>query len=416
MKEIDLLGFVNFFFLAISLFLVFIYATRLRFTLQRVTELRKTAEKFQALFQATSEGVFRCALDGRVLVMNQAGAGILGLAEDQDPVAEGLDLTRFFAEREQVRQLTRKLEEGGRINGRVVDIQTLEGQELWVELSMHLRMEEGVPIYEGIFRDVTARIRMERELQSYREHLERLVQVRTTELEGVNQRLRLHETQLRSLSQQQTRVQENERKRIAQELHDEAGQLLSAVKIDLDRLQGALDRHPDTLVAQKLDDAAALTERLMQSVHEMALNLRPAILDDLGLMPTLHWFIRRYESRCGLAVALCTEGVDERFDPDLETLVYRVVQETLNNTAKYAEAQSVRVGIQRREDQLTLQIQDDGKGFDPDTVFDVRRNVERMGLVGIRERVRALGGEFDLQSAAGQGTRILIDIPLGDPA
>lgn len=199
------------------------------------------------------------------------------------------------------------------------------------------------------------------------------------------------QNQLKELSARLLEVQEQERRAISRELHDEIGQALSALLMDLG--------------CGRLDSSKQLAENCVQAVRNMALLLRPSMLDDLGLVPALEWQAREVSKRTGLRVDVVDENVADNLPDGYRTCVYRVVQEALNNSSRHSAAHSVRIVLRQEPDRLLLTVQDDGRGFDP-------HRVRGLGLVGMGERVEHLGGAFHVQSEPGRGALLKIELPL----
>lgn len=226
---------------------------------------------------------------------------------------------------------------------------------------------------------------------------------------------RLYETERRlrhtaeTLSHQLLTVQENERRHIARELHDEVGQILTGLKFLLD-ISANL---PAPKIKANLVKAQELVGDLMDRVDELSLNLRPAMLDDLGLLPTLLWHFERYSQQTSIEVKFNHRALEERrFAPEVETAAYRIVQEALTNVARYAQASEVMVQIWAREGTLALQIEDEGVGFDPDA--PPLADETSSGLSGMRERAALLGGELAIESTPGIGTCVTAQLPIAD--
>lgn len=217
--------------------------------------------------------------------------------------------------------------------------------------------------------------------------------------------------QLRTLNRKLTEVQESERKQLARELHDEMGQALTAININLVAIQSALPPTCYQLIAEQLTEAALLTEQTLKQVREMSLNLRPPMLDDLGLVPTLRWYVKQFSRRGGVETELKVVGLDQRLQPDLETALFRIIQEALTNVARHAQATSVRLSLLQTEKLICAEVKDDGQGFDVN-LLNHQSPGQGAGLFGIRERVALQGGEFYISSQPGQGTRLSIEIPL----
>jgi len=198
-------------------------------------------------------------------------------------------------------------------------------------------------------------------------------------------------------------AQEEERRSISRELHDEIGQSMSAVLMDLGSVEAALPAGSSQ--KQRLATARGLTENCVRYIRDLALLLRPSMLDDLGLAPALNWQARELARRTGLKVKMQAEGIADDLPEALRTCVYRVVQESLQNCVKHATAKMVRVALAQDSDGLSISIQDDGRGF------DVRKD-KGVGLLGIEERVTVLGGRLEIDSRPGTGTTLSIWLPL----
>ncbi len=214
--------------------------------------------------------------------------------------------------------------------------------------------------------------------------------------------------ELQNLSARLESAQEEERKRIACELHDEVGQGMSAMLVELGRAEAAPD---GASRAERLASARRMAESSVGMVRNLALKLRPSMLDDLGLVAALRWQGREMARRHGLAVKMITDDVTDELPESYRTCLYRGVQEALHNCAKHAHAGQARVVVQQDSEGVSVTVQDDGVGFDP-------REEKGMGLLGMEERVRRLGGEFSIASSPGGGTVLAIRLPLpaGKPA
>ncbi|HZT31504.1 MAG TPA: ATP-binding protein [Bryobacteraceae bacterium] len=212
--------------------------------------------------------------------------------------------------------------------------------------------------------------------------------------------------ELKRLSARLVEAQENERRSISRELHDEVGQSLTGVLLELANLsRGIRKKEPDEALLERTDNIKKLVENSVGVVRNMALLLRPSMLDDLGLIPALQWQAREVSKRTGVRVRVSAESVSDDLPEEHKTCIYRVVQEALHNASRHAEARQVRVGARQEADRILLYIQDDGKGFDPEQGTG-------MGLLGMQERVTHLGGTFRVESQPGQGTAIRIVLPV----
>lgn len=213
------------------------------------------------------------------------------------------------------------------------------------------------------------------------------------------------EHRMRELSQQLVATQEEERKKLSRELHDHVGQVLTALRMEL----GSIDRlraPSDAALARAVAESRQLVDNMVRTVRDLALGLRPSMLDDFGLQPALEWHARDFTRRFGLPVDLTVKGDLSRLPEAHATCVYRVVQEALTNCARHASASNIRIAVDGRAEALTVSIVDDGVGIQAES----RKG--GLGLRGIEERVRDLDGTADIQSTAGAGTSLTIRIPL----
>jgi PAS domain S-box-containing protein len=217
------------------------------------------------------------------------------------------------------------------------------------------------------------------------------------ELEAANQQLRI-------LSRQLFHIQEEERRHLARELHDEIGQTLTAAKINLKIIA------PDVpgKISDRLDDSIQLLDRLLRQVRQLSLDLRPPLLDELGLVPTLRWLVDQQAQRAGLRVTFTANVNGVELDPDTQTACFRVAQEAITNIIRHAGAKNITVTLRCGVKRLTLRVRDDGKGFDP-TAMPERAT---LGLVSMKERASLVHGGLDIHSRPGRGTEIRAWFPL----
>ena len=209
---------------------------------------------------------------------------------------------------------------------------------------------------------------------------------------------------LQQLSARLVKAQEEERRSISRELHDEVGQALTGVMLEIANLGKLIrTRDPETAAA-KAAEIKAEVENSIGVLRNMALLLRPSMLDDLGLVPALQWQARETSKRAGVWIKVEAAGVSEDLPEEHKTCVYRIVQEALHNCVQHAAARNVKISVQQTEDSLRLAIEDDGKGFDPQQ--------RGMGLLGIQERVGYLRGKFEVESAPGKGATLRVMLPL----
>jgi PAS domain S-box-containing protein len=213
---------------------------------------------------------------------------------------------------------------------------------------------------------------------------------------------------LKFLSRRLMEVQELERRNIALELHDEIGQVLTGLKLTLE--MGS--RLPHNQIGRSLEQAQGLVNELMARVRKLSLDLRPAMLDDLGLLPTLLWHLEHYTAQTQVRVNFKHSGLEKRrFTPEVETAAYRMVQEALTNVARHAEVEEATVQLSTHQQTLVIEVEDRGKGFDTESVLAAG---ETSGLAGMRERAGLLEGRLTIASRPGAGTRLTAEISIVD--
>jgi signal transduction histidine kinase len=225
------------------------------------------------------------------------------------------------------------------------------------------------------------------------------------------QRKEIEETQnnLRRLSQRLVQAQELERSRLSRELHDEVGQMMTALGIELGNLETLWNT--DGVFRTRMEDAKRLNADAMRALRDLAMGLRPSMLDDLGLQAALEWQGREFSRHTGVPATVHVEGMLDDLNEEQRTCIYRVVQEALTNCARHANANKVNVSLRAESDCIDVVIQDDGNGFHPSIVKG-----RGLGLLGIRERVEAIDGKLRIFSEPRKGAVIEVQIPIGVPA
>lgn len=216
---------------------------------------------------------------------------------------------------------------------------------------------------------------------------------------------------LQMLSQQLLEVQERERRHISRELHDEIGQSLTALKVNL---QAVMRLSGISTNSRYLEESIGIVQRVLQQVRDLSLDLRPSLLDDLGVVAALRWYIDRQGQRAGFITEFNAQPPDMRLPADMETACFRVVQEALTNVVRHAVASHVQVSLVQNDAHLELTIRDDGIGFNLNAVRGRSTSETSLGLLGMQERVQLIGGQFEINSDPDQGTEIRATFPLPD--
>lgn len=258
-----------------------------------------------------------------------------------------------------------------------------DGSIIWFEhRNVPIYDEEGILIaIEGIARDITERVLNE-------------------------QQLKTNHAQIEALSNRILNAMEDERSRLARELHDELGQALTAVKLDIQLLG---DQVPATqALNQRLNQTIELVDYTINLVRRQSISLRPPALDDMGLLPAIDEMVRGFMNRTGIDTIVQSSGFSKRLPRPVETALYRCVQESLTNIARHAQAKKAKVSLKRENGLLSISINDDGVGFDPE---EQKISAASIGLTGMQERIKLLAGEFTIESSIGHGTTVIIKVP-----
>ena len=211
--------------------------------------------------------------------------------------------------------------------------------------------------------------------------------------------------ELRRLSSRLLSVQENERRKIARELHDGLGQTLSAIKFFLENTLQKPTFTPSSSPIQSLETVIPMIRNAIEEVRRIQTALHPPILDDLGILPTLSWFCREYQKiYSGIEIERDIHIEENEVPDSLKTVIYRILQEAMNNIAKYSQATRVRLSLRKKDKEVELVVEDNGSGFDPQEILSEERDRRGFGLTSMRERTELSGGSFSIESEKGSGT------------
>jgi PAS domain S-box-containing protein len=357
--------------------------------------------------------------EGHIEMWNPGAERVFGYTAQE---VTGQYIAIIFTPEDRRREMPLKEMETAREEGRAADERwhvRKDGTRFYVSgVLTPLRDADGaVTGYVKIARDLTVQQRAEEELRRANDELEVRVRERTFELAKVNESLRDEiseriqtEKDRVRLLRQIVRAQEDERRRIARDIHDQVGQQMTALRLNLAALDQGLSGDGELRV--KLDQTKTIAERLDADVDFLAWELRPAALDDIGLAEAMGTFVREWSNHSGVEAQFHTSGLDkERLSPETGTNLYRIMQEALNNTMKYAQARHVDVLLERRDNQVVLILEDDGVGFNPEKEASADGD-KGMGLIGMRERAALVGGTLQIESKPKAGTTIFARVPV----
>jgi signal transduction histidine kinase len=250
--------------------------------------------------------------------------------------------------------------------------------------------------------------RLSHSLEQMRQALKRSLDDLTRSRDALDERVKERTRELRELLTKLVSAQEDERKRLARELHDETCQDLVALGMKMD---AALAASTPAAAREGLQEARALAGQALAEIHRLIYDLRPSVLDDLGLFPSVRWLAEHHLKPAGIAFRCEVTEPERRLAPDQETVLFRAVQEALQNVARHSGAETVLVQIEPRGPSLQIEIEDDGHGFDPESVAQPGPTGRGLGLLGMRERLSLLGGSAQILSSPGAGTRVVLTVP-----
>jgi signal transduction histidine kinase len=281
------------------------------------------------------------------------------------------------------------------------------------EISLEIRANQLAEINTNLLKEKKVREQTQKEIEEYRKHLEDLVNQRTHQLIEINQRLETEindkahiENELRALSTRTIESLEEERQTISRELHDETGQSLTVLNLLLANLKRSMAQGKNPDIAQ-IEEAQEVVKEVMAQIRALSTNLHPSMLDNIGLIPTLVWYVNEFSKRTGIKVNFDYSGGEINLSPKIKLTAYRIIQESLTNITRYAGVDEAFVQIQFTSGQLLIFIEDEGKGFDPS-----KTTTTASGIRGMRERAKAVGGNLNISSLPGEGTRMEVILPI----
>jgi PAS domain S-box-containing protein len=383
-------------------------------------------EQYTDLYDFAPVGYFSLDAQGRILQTNLTGSRMLGVERARlihrsllrfvDPMSQPAFqdfLQQVFAgSAQQVCELLFQKEHGRAFWGNVqaaLDVSARGQQQCRTVVSditalkeankARRRLDEMAVSNRELKKEIIRRQAVEKALHLSQQHQSQLLS-----------KSRQLQDELRRLSRQLLRAQEEERKRISRELHDEITQILVGINVHLESLAREATVNPKN-ISKAITRTQRLVERSVEVVHQFARELRPSLLDDLGLITTVHAFMKDFTKSTGLRIQFTAFAGVEQLESTKRTVLYRVIQSALANVAQHAHASQVKVSIRRHGSQVCMEISDDGKAFNVDRVLH-RKGNKGLGLLGMRERVEMVGGNFTVESAPDQGTTLRVRMPL----
>ena len=399
--------------------------------------LRRSELRYRRLFEASRDGILMLDPETRKITeANPFMMKLLGYSREQLLKKELWEIGLLQDEAASQKAFL-ALKKDGFIRYENLPLKTRGGQRCEVEFVSNLYREDDEQVIQCNIRDITARKQSEEyllaartELTARAAQLEEVVATRTAEITAANHRLKasvafikkgketyrllladseLMQRKLRGLTRQFLTEQENERKAISRELHDDVVQMLVGINMELSSL-AKVAALGGAKVRAKIRHTQRLVEKSVTAVHSFARELRPAVLDDLGLIPAIHAYVKVVAARKKMKISFIAFPGVEALDGDKRTVLYRVAQEALNNIVRHAKATEVVISITHSAGAIRLELHDNGKSFVVSEVLNAKTN-KRLGLVGMRERLAMVGGSLHLESAPGHGTIVRAEIP-----
>jgi PAS domain S-box-containing protein len=384
--------------------------------------LKASEVRYRRLFETAKDGILILEADtGRITDANPFLQELLGYTH-AELLGKMLWEIGPFKDIAASRGAFRRLQRKEFIRYDNLPLETKDHRHRHVEFVSNVYLVNGVKVIQCNIRDITQRHQAEEALATTSKELERRVDERTAELLTANklmkkmldegkraeEKLGKSRERLRNLSERLQSLLEEERTRIAREIHDELGQSLTAMKLDLSLLRKNLVS--DGLAGQggKVHEIERAVNQVIQTVRKISTELRPGILDELGVAAAIEWVAKDFQNRTGIGCTVTVRAVDKIADPVLATTIFRIVQEALTNVTRHARASLVKVRLEKRGDTLLLEVRDNGIGVMKERLYDSNS----LGLIGIRERVLLLGGEAVISGKPGQGTRVRVTLPM----
>jgi len=343
--------------------------------------LRESEERYRTLFEGSRDAIYITTREGRFVDVNQAFLDLFGYTPEE---IEGLMVQEIYADKNARDRFQEEIEEAGFVRDYDVTLHRRDGTELdSLVTAIVQRAEDGTIMgYQGTIRDISEYKRAEEALTKSRE-------------------------QLRALSAYLQSSREQERTSIAREVHDDLGQSLTALKMDLSWMRRRVSKDQQSLI-DKMQSMSELVDMTIGTVKRIITDLRPGLLDDLGLEAAVEWQVEEFQKRTGIKCKARLDIEEHILDPERSTAIFRILQETLTNVLRHSNATEISISLTERDGQVVLVTSDDGKGITKKQIS----HPGSFGLMGIQERAHVFGGNMEIVGVRGKGTTVTVSIPI----
>jgi PAS domain S-box-containing protein len=356
------------------------------------TALRESEQTYRALFENAGDAIFLTNLEGRIIQVNQKSAELLGFTRAELKALSILDIT-VQEELIDVMLYMDRMKNGSRLMPYVRHYLKKSGEVLTTENNTVLVTDaDGKPMFfQNISRDITERIKAEQAQQRLLEEI------------------RKSNVQMRDLAFRLQEVQELERRELATVLHDRVGQNLTGLNLNLKILQNHLQPDSKSEIQKRLNDSLMIVEETTHQIRDVMADLNPPVLDEYGLLAAIKWYSGDFSNRTGIATQVSGDKADIDLEPSVEKILFRLVQESLNNVAKHAQASRAEIGVKINSEMVRLTVKDNGQGFDTHHT-DGFASEPHWGLLSMQQRAASIGAELVVNSSIGAGTEVSVTI------
>ncbi|MBI5021166.1 MAG: PAS domain-containing sensor histidine kinase [Ignavibacteriales bacterium] len=390
-------GTILFLILSGSIIIIFFFHQK-----EKLKLLRESEKKYSDLFHNVSDIIYIHTLDGDFLEINKSASQLLDYSR-QDIIGKNL---RYFVKEiyhSGIEEYLNKFRNGTEELLGTAILFSKDKKKLYIlEYKSSIVLDESGNrmAVRGIARDVTEQRRSERALVKSNYKAKRLLDEALVMQKNLDQ-----------ISRELIRTHEEACGRISRELHDEVGQMLTSVTLNL-KILGNNHSNDQVQIQKIINDTKSLTDQIFLKIRSYLRELRPAALDSLGLIPAVRQLANQFSERTGVIVSMPGDESIDCLDGEQKTVLYRIVQESLTNVAKYAQAQAVTIMFDKHDNNVVLEIDDDGKGFNPENIKINQLERKNLGILGMQERARLINGKFYIRSEEGIGTSIRVEIPI----